>query len=606
MTHADRQEPDAPLDVGWATTVASQLGQLSLNADSDLSVSRVCVNVSLFLNIARQWEVDLVDFADVASTEAKNRIQELRATAGTLLEDLEVLVQDVQNWKRPVNDAEEAFKRKVKRTFDTARVKTILAQLQYIEVTVNLIIHVIKLGVLAQTLLIRQEGSEEDKAGWLRGKLYIRSLLMSRQVALKYVRQRLAEEPLPTPVATGSNASESNSRRTSHQPILRASRPLHDDRLDYLDDITYIHDDSHDATQLGYRLVRDLIVKWTTWVDELDDDDETQFEMDEEALAGGHVPEASWSDDPRPNSGSFDLPFRTPGLATMAYNSTRATPASMPRSSEDSRRAREVTNAYVEGISGATDTSGRAEPLPTGRRPSITIDTSQRPTASMETGRTPRSAQQSSRTSTSGPSSARPISATINADFGMYAPPPYTEQSAQDGPQHRRTNSTAGHGASFTARSNRDSGFMSADTAFISSTEPSSDDEGIVDDDDAQRSEQRDRPPSPRFGWRIAVGQRNFDFHNRELLGVRPEDVNSTLQRLYTHDNAVTKIPVQFVTREALRTKGHVADRVDADGMSPALWRLTRALRYVSKLFPLVAYMANSTEGGSVRARHAV
>jgi len=54
MAQDDRQSIEKALDAHFGTDVARRLGHLSLHPHSDLSVSRVCTNVGVFLNALRQ------------------------------------------------------------------------------------------------------------------------------------------------------------------------------------------------------------------------------------------------------------------------------------------------------------------------------------------------------------------------------------------------------------------------------------------------------------------------------------------------------------------------------------------------------------------------
>lgn len=54
MAQDDRQSLEDALDAHFGTDVARRLGHLSLHPHSDLSVSRVCTNVGVFLNALRQ------------------------------------------------------------------------------------------------------------------------------------------------------------------------------------------------------------------------------------------------------------------------------------------------------------------------------------------------------------------------------------------------------------------------------------------------------------------------------------------------------------------------------------------------------------------------
>jgi len=54
MTQDNRQSIEEALDAHFGTDVARRLGHLSLHPHSDLSISRVCTNVGVFLNTLRQ------------------------------------------------------------------------------------------------------------------------------------------------------------------------------------------------------------------------------------------------------------------------------------------------------------------------------------------------------------------------------------------------------------------------------------------------------------------------------------------------------------------------------------------------------------------------
>ena len=291
MSQPSLVEPENPLDLNWATDVATKLGFLALKTGSDLSVSRVTVNVTTFLRLHRYWEEDRAHAPFLPKQAALAHYGLLRGVAGGLIEDLEKLVDEVLYWQRRSRKTrgDETLQEKVRRTFDTPRVKTILASLQYLEATISLIIEVWRYGAQRADA---HTPTEEDYQRLGRTRRLIRSLIMNRGVALKYVSQRLEEENATLLNDTGTTADGRDSDKSLKPTILLSRRSIHAEQLSYLDEVLDFGDDSRESVQRQDQLVHNLVERWSRsqFPETEYSDHESVFdqESDEEAATGGY------------------------------------------------------------------------------------------------------------------------------------------------------------------------------------------------------------------------------------------------------------------------------------------------------------------------------
>lgn len=529
-------EPENPLDLNWANDVAFKLGQLSLKADSDLSVSRVTVNVTTFLRLHRYWEEDRARAPFLPKQAALSHYGLLRGVAGGLLEDLEKLVDEVTSWQRSSRRGRGGMTlaEKVKTTFDTPRVKTILAQLQYIEGTENLIIEVWRYG--AQRANVRAP-NEEDNQRLGRARRSIRSLIMNRKVALKYVNQRLAEENATLLNTTRSTMDGSDSDRPSRPTVLLSRRSIHAEQLTYLDEVLEIGDDNRESIQRQDQLIHNLLERWTrSQLPEADfSDEESVFDHDpdEEAATGGYGGQPS----------SF---YRSQTMPIRVNN--HATPQTAATFSR--------TLQTEPPLAGQRTGSG-----PAGRRPSLSVKTTSIP-AERPTPPPSSSAYQSAR-----PGSARPplSSTSYNATTG----PPYSATTAKSPHNRAFSMSQAEQKPDLVSqqksKSLRDSGYVTENVEHPATGT-------VIEDTDEE---------DVKVYWQIAIGRKIYPYENSKLSEIADVSLAEAEQYIRSHDNAVTEIPTSTVIEAALqRKKKYIYEKVPARGRFCEMWRIQTALKY--------------------------
>jgi len=525
MSHPNLVEPENPLNTNWATDVCTKLSQLSLNADSDLSVSRVTVNLTTFLRLNDYWEEERRLLPFIPTQAALTQYGLLRGVAGGLIEDVEKLVDVVLYRHRLPRKSRggQTWGDRIKRTFDTPRVKTILSSLQYIEATINLIVKVWKYG------LHRAGGctpTEEDRQRLGRERRLIRSLIMNRMVALKYVNQRLAEEDATLLNTTRSTIDGSDSDRSSRPTVLLSRRSIHAEQLAYLDDVVDFGDDSREAIQRQDQLVHDLVERWTQVQSpdsEQQFDHETVFESDEEAATGGYggVNSSFYRDQPLPKRDYDHAPVQRAQASSQP-------PREMPSF------GRQRTGSGVAA-----------------QRPSLSLNTS---------------APLQRQTPSAPPGSAKPLPISASASFNANTGPPYSAATAK--PQHPRAFSmsqaeqTPDSLPQQKLKVSRDSGYGTTGTVI-----EDSDDEEI------------------RVCWQIAIGKKIYPYENSKLMDISDDDREDFERYLLSHDNAVTEIPTSTVIEAALaREKKYLFERIPARGRFCEMWRIQTALKYnVSK-----------------------
>lgn len=176
---------------------------------------------------------------------------------------LDGLVWEVTNWHaknktgEPIGeDGVFPLARKVKSLFDTPRVKSVLAELQYLEVTVNLINDVVKCAALQTAQEESRSGrrTEVNRRDVLRAKLYIRSVIMSHRVAQKYVQQRHAEEAMLWNDAQNDGSVSWGRSLPPRVELHESSVPGLQDDIDYNDD--------HQGAEQQTKLVDLLLEEW--------------------------------------------------------------------------------------------------------------------------------------------------------------------------------------------------------------------------------------------------------------------------------------------------------------------------------------------------------
>jgi len=537
MSHPNLVEPENPLDLNWANDVAFKLGQLSLKSDSDLSVSRVTVNVTTFLRLHRYWEEDRARAPFLPKQAALSHYGLLRGVAGGLIEDLEKLVDEVTSWQRSSRRGRGGMTlaEKVKTTFDTPRVKTILAQLQYIEGTENLIIEVWRYG--AQRANVRTP-NEEDNQRLGRARRSIRSLIMNRKVALKYVNQRLAEEDATLLNTTRSTIGGSDSDGPSRPSVLLLRRSIHAEQLTYLDEVLEIGDDNRESIQRQDQLIHNLLERWTrSQLPEADfPDEESEFDHDpdEEAATGGY------GGQPSSFYRSQTMPIRVNDHATPQ------TAATFSR-----------TLQTEPPLAGQRTGSGAA-----GGLPSLSVKTATIP-AERPTPPPSNSAYQSAR-----PGSARPTlsSMSYNATTG----PPYSATTAKSPHNRAFSMSQAEQKPDLVTqqkptKSLRDSGYVTENVEHpVTGT--------VIEDSDEE---------GVKVYWQIAIGRKIYPYENSKLSEVADVSLAEAEQYIHSHDNAVTEIPTSTVIEAALqRTKKYLYQKVPARGRFCEMWHIQTALKY--------------------------
>lgn len=520
MSHPNLIEPENPLNTNWATDVCTKLSQLSLNSDSDLSVSRVTVNLTTFLRLNDYWEEERRLLPFIPTQAALTQYGLLRGVAGGLIEDVEKLVDDVLYWQRLPRKSRrgQTLGDKIKRTFDSPRVKTILSSLQYIEATINLIVKVWKYG------LHRAGGrtpTEEDRQKLGRERRLIRSLILNRKVAFKYVDQRLAEEDATLLNTTRSTIDGSDSDKSSRPTVLLSRRSIHAEQLAWLDDVVDIGDDSREAIQRQDQLVHDLVERWThsQSPDSEHFDHETVFESDEEAATGGYggVNSSFYRDQTIPNRDHDHAP---PQRAQASSQPPREMPSF----------GRQRTGSGVAA-----------------RRPSLSLNTS---------------APLQRQTPSAPPGSAKPPPISASASFNANTGPPYSAATAKS--QHTRAFSMSQAEQPPDSlpqqklKISRDSGYGTTGTVI-----EDSDDEEI------------------KVCWQIAIGKKVYPYENSKLIDTSDADREDFERYLLSHDNAVTEIPTSTVIEAALaRGKKYLFERMPARGRFCEMWRIQTALKY--------------------------
>jgi len=521
MSLSDLIEPEDPLNLHWATEVCTKLSQLSLQPDSDLSVSRVTVNVTTFLRLHSYWEQERDSLSSVPKQAALTHYGLLRGVAGGLIEDLEKLVDDVLSWQRLPRKTRGAvtLAEKVKKSFDTPRVKTILSSLQYIEATINLIIEVWKYGRRVDS----RTPTEEDFQRRGRTRRLIRSLVMNRKVALKYVNQRLAEEDATLLNTTRSTIDSSDSDKSS-RPVLLSRRSVHAEQLAYLDEVLESGDDSRESIQRQDQLVHNLQERWTqSQVSAIESrDEESVFESDEEAATGGYA---------GGNASSYKAqPIQNRDLD---HASSQRGQAALRAISGEPTLGRQRTN------------SGHA-----GQQPSLSLNTSipiQQSTASARVA------------------SAKPPLTSTSTSHNANTGPPYSATTAKS--HHTRAFSMSQAEQNPDAlpqqkfKVTRDSGYG---TENITGT--------IIEDSDDE---------DVKVYWQIAIGRKIYPYENSKLTDTSDAEQVDFENYLLSHDNAVTEIPTSTVIEAALRKENkYLFQRIPARGRFCEMWRIQTALKY--------------------------
>ena len=220
-----------------------------------------------------------------------------------------------------------------------------LAELQYLEVTVNLINDVVKCAALQTAQMESQSGrrTEADRRDVLRAKLYIRSVIMSHRVAQKYVQQRHAEEEM----LWNEAQNEGFVPRGENLP---PRVDLHGDSLPYLHEPIDYKDD-HEGAEQQNQLVDLLLEQWADFAPNVASAEGTEIDMegDEQATRATEQYQERQTYGP--------LPFRAPYPARTGSAPVAQTPAPPP--------------AQRPG-----------PPPPRARQPSLTVDTSHVPRVS--------------------------------------------------------------------------------------------------------------------------------------------------------------------------------------------------------------------------------
>ena len=237
------------------------------------------------------------------------------------MEVLDGLVREVTNWQAKYTTAEPIgedgsfpLARKVKRTFDTPRVKSVLAELQYLEVTVNLLNDVVKCAALQSAQMESRSGprTEANRREVLRAKLYIRSVIMSHRVAQLYVKQRHAEEQLLWDEAQNEDSPPAQESLPPRVDMHEASMPWLKYDIDYNDD--------HQGAAQQNALVEHLLLSWADFEVIVASAEGTEIDMegDEQAARATEAYQQGRTMGP--------LPFRDPYPARTGAAPTAQTP----------------------------------------------------------------------------------------------------------------------------------------------------------------------------------------------------------------------------------------------------------------------------------------